>query len=91
MIVISSIKSERGVSGACRLDLSTRPTRRVNPRGSRGRPQAERLIADGRGEYRSRKARQRCGYCGGAGAWQLRPPATRPGLGAVAYIAPPAP
>jgi len=46
----------------------------------------ERLIAEGRGDYRFVGRKPRCAYCHGRGTWQLRPPAMRPGVGGRAYI-----
>ena len=40
-----------------------------------------RLIAEGRGEYCFVGCQPRCSYCRSPGAWQLRPPAMRPGIG----------
>ena len=46
----------------------------------------ERLIAEGRGEYRFVGRKPRRSYCRGAGIWQLRPPAMRPGPSGRLYV-----
>jgi hypothetical protein len=46
----------------------------------------ERLIAEGRGDYRFIGRKPRCSYCRGLGTWQLRPPSMGPGIGGRAYI-----
>jgi hypothetical protein len=46
----------------------------------------ERLIAEGRGEFRFVGRKPRCSYCRSPGIWQIRPPALRPESAARAYI-----
>jgi hypothetical protein len=46
----------------------------------------ERLIAEGRGEYRFVGRKPRCSYCRGAGTWQLRPPVMRSEISGRTYL-----
>ena len=46
----------------------------------------ERLIAEGRGDYRFVGRKPRCSYCRGAGEWQVRPTALKPQVGGQPYV-----
>jgi hypothetical protein len=46
----------------------------------------ERLIADGRGEFRFVGRKPRCRDCGTPGEWQLRPPVYRDAAAGAGYV-----